>query len=156
MPRPLGVLILLMGIGRAGDFTGLPGDMLSAHNDVRLHAGVPLLAWSNRLAAHAQDWANTLLSRRQFFHRPNPRYGENLFEIVGATASPAQVVHEWASEARDYNHRSNTCRGVCGHYTQIVWRDTKAVGCAVARSGGREVWVCNYDPPGNWVGERPY
>jgi len=26
----------------------------------------------------------------------------------------------------------------------------------VARGAGREVWVCNYDPPGNWIGKRPY
>jgi hypothetical protein len=45
---------------------------------------------------------------------------------------------------------------VCGHYTQIVWRNTKSVGCAVARGKGVEVWVCNYDPPGNYAGQRPY
>jgi pathogenesis-related protein 1 len=45
---------------------------------------------------------------------------------------------------------------MCGHYTQIVWRNTKAVGCAVGGKGAREVWVCDYDPPGNYVGQRPY
>jgi len=130
--------------------------LLSTHNSVRSHAGVPPLVWSERLAARAQDWANTLLARRAFSHRPNSRYGENLFEITGASASPAQVVANWASESRNYDYNANSCRGVCGHYTQIVWRDTKEVGCAVARGGGREVWVCNYDPPGNWIGKRPY
>ena len=149
MLRALALLVLLLGTGRAGDFSPLSVDILAAHNAVRSRLDLPPLAWSNRLAAHAQEWANTLLARRQFFHRQNPRYGENLFEILGATASPAQVVHEWASEAHDYNHRSNTCRGVCGHYTQLVWRNTRSVGCGVARRGGREVWVCNYDPPGN-------
>ena len=72
-------------------------------------------------------------------HRPKSPYGENLFEIDGGTASPAQVVRSWASESRDYDHSSNRCSGVCGHYTQVVWGDTKEVGCAVARGGGREV-----------------
>jgi hypothetical protein len=108
------------------------------------------------LAARAQDWADILLERRQFGHRPSSPYGENLFEITGATASPAQVVNAWAAESRDYDYNSNRCRGVCGHYTQIVWDVTKEVGCAVARGSGREVWVCDYDPPGNWVGKRPY
>jgi hypothetical protein len=89
-------------------------------------------------------------------HRSEPIYGENLFEMRGASASPAQVVAAWASESRNYDYNSNRCRGVCGHYTQIVWKDTKEVGCGVARGGGREVWVCNYDPPGNWAGKRPY
>lgn len=130
--------------------------MLSAHNAVRTRVGLVPLAWSARVAASAQEWADTLLARRQFFHRPHSNYGENLFEITGAPASPAQVVNAWAEEIRNYDYKSNRCRGVCGHYTQIVWSDTREVGCAVARGGGREVWVCEYDPPGNWVGKRPY
>ncbi len=134
-----------------------PGrEMLAAHNAVRARLGIAPLTWSNRLAERSQDWANALLAQRQFVHRPNSNYGENLFEIRGATASPAQVVSAWAGESRTYDYKTNKCRGQCGHYTQIVWRDTKEVGCGVARGGGRQVWVCNYDPPGNWVGQRPY
>jgi pathogenesis-related protein 1 len=129
---------------------------LAAHNAVRARVGMAPLAWSDRLAARSQDWADTLLARKQFGHRPNSTYGENLFEITGATASAAQVVNAWAAESRDYDYNSNRCRGVCGHYTQIVWGATIEVGCAVARGRGREVWVCDYDPPGNWVGKRPY
>ena len=136
--------------------SSLSRDMLAFHNAVRARVRIPPLTWSDRLAARSQEWADTLLARKQFIHRPNSTYGENLFEITGAASSPAQVVDAWAAESRDYNYASNRCRGVCGHYTQIVWRDTKAVGCAVARGKGREVWVCNYDPPGNWVGKRPY
>jgi uncharacterized protein YkwD len=130
--------------------------MLAAHNAVRARVRVAPLAWSEQLAESAQNWADTLLTRGQFDHRPSPKYGENLFEITGASSSPARVVSAWAGESSNYDYRSNRCRGICGHYTQIVWRGTKEVGCAVARGGGREVWVCNYDPPGNWVGERPY
>jgi pathogenesis-related protein 1 len=130
--------------------------MLAAHNAVRLRVGMAPLAWSSVLAASAQEWANVLLARRQFVHRPNSTYGQNLYEITGATASPAKVVNVWAWESRNYDYSSNRCRGVCGHYTQIVWGDTKEVGCAVARGRGREVWVCDYNPPGNWIGKRPY
>jgi pathogenesis-related protein 1 len=160
-------LIMLAGTGSAqwrhfGEGPSAPApaslsrDMLAVHNAVRTRVGMPGLAWSDRLAARSQDWAHTLLARKQFIHRPNSTYGENLFEITGATASPAQVVNAWATESRNYDYTSNRCSGVCGHYTQIVWGDTKEVGCAVARRRGREVWVCNYDPPGNWVGRRPY
>jgi pathogenesis-related protein 1 len=159
----LWLLILLAGAGAAQSRrfdevapSSLARDMLAAHNAVRARMGIAPLTWSDRLAAHAQDWADTLLKRRQFAHRPKSAYGENLFEISGAAASSAQVVNAWAAESRNYDYNSNGCRGVCGHYTQIVWRDTKEVGCAVARGAGREVWVCNYDPPGNWFGQRPY
>jgi hypothetical protein len=112
--------------------------------------------WSDKVAALAQQWAENLLARDQFVHRPKSGYGENLFEIDGTQALPAQVVNEWASEARNYDYASNRCKGVCGHYTQIVWRDSKELGCGVASSARREIWVCDYDPPGNWVGRRPY
>ena len=120
--------------------------------------GLPPLVWSQTLAAVAQQWANELIARGKFAHRPKNKYGENLFEIQGARAKPAEVVADWAAEARDYDAARNTCRtgAVCGHYTQLIWRNTKEVGCGVAQRGRREVWVCNYDPPGNWVGERPY
>jgi len=83
--------------------------MLAAHNAVRTHVGVPPLAWSDRLAARSQDWADTLLVRKQFAHRPQSAYGEKLFEITGAnaTASAAQVVNAWAAEARDYDPPGN-------------------------------------------------
>jgi len=134
----------------------LARSMLTAHNAVRVRVKVPPLTWSDLLAARAQEWADTLLARHQFVHRPNSAYGESLFEINGAPATPVQVVEAWAAESRDYDYSSNRCRGTCGHYTQIVWRKTRRLGCGVARRNGREVWVCNYDPPGNIVGERPY
>jgi uncharacterized protein YkwD len=154
------LVILLTATGEAQWHTlgaqSLAREMVDAHNAVRAGVKMPPLAWSDKLAERAQDWANTLLARRQFSHRPNSPYGENLFEITGAPATSAQVVKAWADEVRDYDYKSNKCRGACGHYTQIIWRNTKEVGCAVARGGGREVWVCNYDPPGNYIGERPY
>ena len=95
--------------------------MLAAHNAVRSRVGVPPLVWSAQLAEVARDWANHLITTGSFSHRPDNSYGENLYSISGGTASPAQVVGYWAEEAHGYDLRSNTCAGVCGHYTQIVW-----------------------------------
>ena len=133
-------------------------EMLAAHNQVRAGVRLPPLVWSPELAAVAQQWANELLAGGRSAHRPKHQYGENLFEIRGGRSSPTEVVASWAAEARDYDLARNTCRAraQCGHYTQIVWRNTKEVGCGAARLPGREVWVCNYSPPGNWIGERPY
>ena len=147
------LLIVTAGLAQSPP---LARDMLAPHNMVRARAGIPPLAWSDRLAARAQDWADTLLAQNRFDHRPNSNYGENLFEITGTRALPGDVVGVWAAEARDYSYSTNTCRGMCGHYTQLIWSDTREVGCAAARDSAREVWVCNYDPPGNWIGERPY
>jgi pathogenesis-related protein 1 len=134
----------------------IPQELVTAHNSVRARHGVPPLRWSDELAKYAQKWANTLIAWGEFRPRSSPQYGENLFEISGASATAREVVSAWAAEGKNYNYRNNTCSGRCGHYTQVVWRDTKLVGCGVARNKRREVWVCDYEPHGNIMGERPY
>ena len=149
------VLLAVPLLAQWRHFGAKSNDLLSAQNAVREKVGVPPLVWSSHLAKVAQSWADSLLAHHQFTHS-HGQYGENLFEIRGAAASPSQVIDAWAGESRQYDHASNHCSGVCGHYTQIIWSGTKETGCAVARGGDREVWVCEYDPPGNWVGQRPY
>jgi pathogenesis-related protein 1 len=132
--------------------------MLQAHNQVRQDVGVAPLQWSPQLANYAQEWAQKLAREGKFEHRSNSSYGENLASATGQQLSPARVVQMWASEVADYNYANNTCAPgkMCGHYTQIVWEHTQQVGCGMARSGNREVWVCNYNPPGNVIGQKPY
>jgi uncharacterized protein YkwD len=130
--------------------------MVAAHNGYRKQVGSPPLAWSSHLAAAAQDWADYLVRTGLYKNPPDLQVGENLFEVVGPPANAQQVVDAWAAERSAYDVRRNSCSARCGHYTQIVWRDTKQFGCGVAHKGRRQVWVCNYDPPGNIIGERPY
>ena len=144
------------GPSASGSPVSIATEMLAAHNAVRAHVGEGPLVWSTRLAAAAQDWAEYLIASHAFFHSPDNRFGENLYRIPGGVASPAQVVAMWAGEASSYDTRSNGCTGVCGHYTQIIWSTTRAVGCASASDVEAEVWVCEYDPPGNIVGARPF
>jgi uncharacterized protein YkwD len=136
---------------------GWAGEIVKAHNDVRKRVRVPPLKWSDQLAKQAQTWADHLASKNLFAHSQDTPFGENLFAITGARASAEKVVKAWADESRHYDYPSNRCeKDQCGHYTQIVWRGTTEVGCAAARKGKREVWVCEYNPPGNYVGQRPY
>ena len=130
--------------------------MLDAHNAVRAKVHVAPLTWSDHLADIAQQWARHLIATGEFAHSRNPATGENLYEIEGASASPDTVVKAWADEVKNYDYSTNACKGVCGHYTQLVWAATKEVGCAAAQKGRREVWVCEYAPPGNYVGRKPY
>jgi pathogenesis-related protein 1 len=156
--RPLAACLLLTALASAAGETPLARDFLAAHNAARAKVGAPKLVWSDRLAAIAQEWADHLASVGGFEHRPKSKYGENLFEMRGGKSTAAEVVEKWMSEAANFDYKSNRCRkgAMCGHYTQVVWRNTKEVGCAVAGKGTREVWVCDYDPPGNYVGRRPY
>ena len=151
--------LFLLAVALSGGQSPQPGpsrEILAAHNTLRARFKVPPLVWSNELAQYAQEWANRLVATERLAHRPNPVYGENIFLVHGADVTPSAVVAAWASEARNYNYQSNSCQGRCGHYTQLIWRDTKKVGCGAAVKDDTQVWVCNYDPPGNIAGERPY
>lgn len=154
--------------------------MLETHNSVRASVGVAPLTWSSRMADYAQTWADHLANQNncQMRHRAdannNPlNAGENLFwasprritysdgrvETSVQPITAAQVVNDWASERADYNYATNTCAAgkVCGHYTQIVWSTTLEVGCGMTVCPDKgQIWVCNYNPPGNWVGVKPY
>jgi uncharacterized protein YkwD len=143
----------------------IPG-IVAAHNAVRDTVGVPHLSWDGQLGNVAQAWADGCV----FEHSSGSPYGENLFASTPAGNATAQgVVDSWASEVDFYDYDTNSCAAneQCGHYTQIVWDSTERVGCGFAVCpeasspfgggfGDWELWVCNYDPPGNWVGEKPY
>ena len=134
--------------------------VLERHNYWRTDVGITeRLEWSDEMAILAADWAKTLkIDGCKFEHRPNNKFGENLFKGTSGIFDAADAVNAWAREKIDYNYEKNTCKEgkVCGHYTQIVWRNTTKVGCAKIECDNRDTWVCNYDPPGNWTGQKPY
>ena len=142
--------------------TGVLVGITAAHNRIRAEKGVGDLAWDGALAQVAQDWADTLAADDCAFMHSTTGYGENLYAFSAAgQVTPDTVVDAWASEEAWYDYATNTCTppegGSCGHYTQVVWAGSERVGCGVSVCDtGWELWVCNYDPPGNWVGEKPY
>lgn len=133
--------------------------ILAAHNRARRAVGVPDLAWSQELSRTAQGWAEKLRAMQcEMRHSRATGLGENLTWASGQHLRPEAVVGIWLQEARSYNPTTGRCAagGICGHYTQVVWRSTRFVGCGMVSCGNSEVWVCNYAPPGNFSGERPY
>jgi pathogenesis-related protein 1 len=146
-------------------------DMLEAHNQARASArptpkpALPALEWSAEATKTAEAWA----ANCSFAHNPNRgAFGENLAAATPGSWKTADVVKDWNSEAAHYNPSKNTCAPgkVCGHYTQLVWRNTTHVGCAMRTCTKNspfgkdfpkwEFWVCDYAPPGNFLGQRPY
>lgn len=132
--------------------------MVERHNFWRKKVGSQPLKWSKELATYAQEWADNLAAREcKMEHRKAGKYGENIFWSRGLTNDADFIVDSWASEIKYYRVKQNDCKGgVCGHYTQLVWHNSTSVGCGMAKCGDQEIWVCNYNPPGNYVGERPY
>jgi uncharacterized protein YkwD len=146
---------------------GLEG-ITAAHNAVRAGVGVGPMTWDPEVAAIAQAWANQCIDQEAplglIDHNAGrsdgyPEYvGENIYGSSGA-ASGTDAVALWASEAEDYDYATNTCAGICGHYTQVVWAASTKLGCGISSCPGLTYGnsvVCNYAPGGNYGGQRPY
>ncbi len=148
--------------GHAGDPepAGVAG-ITAAHNAARCGVDTPSplppLAWSTTVAETAQAYAEVLASQGCNLQHSSGPYGENLAAGSGSL-SPQTVVDLWMSEEPCYppGGTLNDCSCTCGHYTQIVWRDSTELGCGVANCQGGQVWVCNYNPPGNFIGQPAY
>jgi pathogenesis-related protein 1 len=152
------IILLLVAAPAHGQSVSLlvARELLGAHNAARVRVGSPPLVWSDELAGDAERCVDQLIATHTFTRQPENPHGENLFLVAGGTASPVEVVRSWLAEMGEYDHNTNRCVGVCGHYTQAIWRTTRAIGCAVAFDGYRQIWVCEYEPPGNIVGQHPY
>lgn len=62
----------------------------------------------------------------------------------------SQAVDAWAMEEAQYDYGLQTFSEATGHFTQVVWKGTQAVGCGQAScAAGGTLVVCEYSPPGN-------
>ena len=133
-------------------------EMVVRNNEIRaeVYSGYPI-TWNESLALSAQSHADKLASTDSFEHSDTPN-GENLFASsvpVGYMAA----IDSWYKEKRDYNLDTKSCNlgEVCGHYTQLIWQETTEVGCGKASSPSLStIIVCQYNPPGNYMGETPF
>ncbi|CAI5473706.1 unnamed protein product [Closterium sp. Yama58-4] len=140
---------------------------LDNHNAARAAVGAIPLVWNATLATRAQAWATALTNSTYncgLSHGGNSGEGQNL---SGASpsgwASDAAAVSWWVGEGDLYSYAvfSGGCStgnwADCGHYTQVIWNNTRTVGCAKASCGtSADVWACHYYPPGNYGGQLPY
>jgi hypothetical protein len=83
--------------------------------------------------------------------------GENIFGSTGA-ATPIAALNTWMSEASQFDYASSTI-GTAGHYTQVVWRASVRIGCAIVDCPSftfHSIVLCDYAPGGNITGQKPY
>jgi uncharacterized protein YkwD len=127
---------------------------VAAHNAARAKHCAGPLAWSPQLAQYAQKWADTLRAKGCMFgHSPGMQYGENLAGGTEGVLDPEGTVAYWYDEIKGYKFPNGGFSMTTGHFTQLVWRATTHVGCGHTTCKGNDIWVCEYDPPGNVEGE---
>lgn len=135
-----------------------PQDYVNAHNAARAQVGVPNVAWDDTVAAFAQSYAAQRKGDCQLVHSGGGgKYGENLAGSSGDLTG-TDAVKLWVDEKANYDYNSNSCvGGECLHYTQVVWKTSIRIGCAKVKCDNGGTFIgCNYDPPGNYVGQKPY
>lgn len=151
-------------IGTTGLSNNLDSRLLAAHNRERTDAGIRPLRWDAGLAADAAVWARELAASGAFEHSPDDPdaeepQGENLWAGTPGRFTPEDMVGMWIAEKAVYRpgplpnvSRTGRFEDV-GHYTQVMWRETGEVGCALAKGAEEEVLVCRYSQAGNVDGE---
>ncbi|GLT52259.1 hypothetical protein SLA2020_256070 [Shorea laevis] len=125
-----------------------PAAYLRIHNNYRAAVGVRPMTWDKKVAAYAQNYANQRIRDCELVYSNGP-YGENIARSSG-NLSGTEAVTMWVKS-------NNTCAAgkVCREYTQIITGRSIGLGCAkvLCNNGGTFI-VCNYDPPGNYIGRR--
>jgi len=141
--------------------------MIEGHDAARAAVGLPPLAWDQALVASARAYAGEMARSRRFAHADQPvggptRQGENLWTGTRGAYAYAEMIDHWIDERRDFVNgitpnfsRTGKWEDVA-HYSQIVWRGTTRVGCAIASNARDDYLVCRYAPAGNVVGERAF
>ncbi len=127
---------------------------VTEHNKVRERHGVQPVRWDSTLESQAQSWA----SRCTKSHSGTWFVGENWAAgWGGANSTPEQVVADWYDEVQDYDFNNpgfpRVSGRTIGHFTQVVWKDTSAIGCGYARCGNEDYFVCQYSAQGNIGGQ---
>lgn len=161
------ILIFLISISlvsRAQDVipfdSTIIASILEEHNKERRILGIEELIWDESIASYAQEWAYKLAKEDdRIYHRDSDDYGENIAFYSGSGFDPAYGVAIWNEEKEEYRYSAIGQSGSkeSMHYTQVIWENTSRLGCgcAIGKSGSY-FFVCNYDPPGNYVGQHPY
>ena len=137
--------------------------LLCQHNQYRTRNQAAPLVWDPNLAAVAlaavqYNLANNqgvdLTHTYQFNPAGNP-YGENLGALGGAYNNYQHNVWDWYNEINSYSFANPGFSASTGHFTQLVWASSTALGCAAGYSadGQRHIIACEYNPPGNYAGE---
>jgi hypothetical protein len=156
------ILLIFLSIS----FAATPTEWVEAHNKYRRMHLAPPVVWNDTLAQEALACANTVHGKKGPNKNSNHcNYGENYHS--SKTDSAETIVGDWYNNP-PWREEENYTKLVgygnepevkiidgkkkivdldkFGHFTQVVWNNTREIGCATGAHGT----VCNYFPYGNY------
>lgn len=127
-------------------------EALSIHNQLRANHNTPALTWDNQLAEYAENYAKDC-----HFKHSHGEYGENL---AAGYPTITRAIKSWYNENKLYSYDNPGFSSQTGHFTQLVWKSSTKLGCALIQCDGKNgtpgnYLICEYNPPGNITNE-PY
>jgi uncharacterized protein YkwD len=139
------------------DFNTFCLQALECHNKYRKMHHAPPLKLNKEICTIAENYAKTLATKLKCLQHSENTYkgqelGENLFGCFGMEATGQEISDHWYSEIKKYNFNGDW-QGGCGHFTQMVWKDTEEVGFGKWKDKSGQIYVvANYYPAGNFLG----
>ena len=133
-------------------------DLVNTHNSLRAKHGVGKLIKDKKLEQFAQDTAYDSLNAETLKYGDIYKNGEflgiNLYLGSGNARTGKYVAEYWYSENYNYSYSTGKSRNgsPVSHFTQLVWKNTKKIGCAVAigrwKIYSQSYYICCYYSPG--------
>jgi uncharacterized protein YkwD len=114
---------------------------LDLSNSYRGQHSSPDLIWDESIASQAAAY----IAGCPTGHSQAKGFGENL---AWGYDSMSAAVTAWYNEVNAYDFARGGFSGATGHFTQLVWRDTTKVGCAVNKACSMPTYICQYTAPG--------
>lgn len=118
---------------------------LNAHNAERCKHGVPDAKWSDAMAASAQQWAN----KGEFKHAdsyslapPEGPAGENIAMGYPTLESTVEGWYKEVANCGPFPGCKDGATGTTGHFTAMVWKGVKEIGCGI--NAAKRLYVCRY------------
>ena len=139
------------------DLFNLRNRALMKHNELRKKHNSPELKLNDKLNEMAQQYAKQLLENengKNFVVKTfeNGICGENI--LLSKNKTPEEMCDKWYKEANSFDFSSFKYQKDSGHFTQMIWKETKQVGFGFEYEGdGNFCGVALYYPAGNIFGK---
>ena len=135
-------------------------NILTRHNYHRKRHQVDNLVRNSEIEKIAQSYSEKLASERQMYHSNNnyngQSLGENLYACWGSyqmSVNGNDATDDWYSEVSLYDFNNPGYKSGVGHFTQLVWKGSKQLGCGASCQNNYCSVTCNYFPAGNYLNQ---